>query len=206
MKIIFSALLLFAAQTAFGQKIHEIKTDLLLPFVPGGHLAYEFIPEKRLGVEVEARYRWNVNGHYSNEGPISPPCPTTECESLPLFLLNQKVLTINISAKFYLLKKRSGSGPYVGAYVREDWLLSRRDPVYAYLYLPEYYVNDRIQPVQSSNLRNSIGLLAGYKFLFWKHWTLEASMGIDWDYRSLFGDRTEMDWAGIPSLKAGYRL
>ncbi len=192
---------------AFGQKIHEIKTDVLLPLVVNGaHLAYEFIPEKRLGVELEARYRWNVNGHYSNEGPISAPCPSIECE-YPLFIRQQKVLTININAKFYLMKKRSGSGPYAGAYVREDWLLSRRDRGYEYLYIPEYYLSGQSQPVQNRNLRNSIGLLAGYKFLLWKHWTLEASMGLDWDYPSLFGDRSnDVDPSGIPSLKAGYRL
>ena len=199
MKIIFSALLLFAAQTAFGQKIHEIKTDLLLPLVVNGaHLAYEFIPQKRLGVELEARYRWGVDGYYYN---------FYNCfECIEMRTSAQKVLTLNLNTKFYFLKNYGGSGAYAGAYVRGDWRLSRRDPAYEYFSIPDYYLNVRSQQPQNRNLRNSIGLLAGYKLLFWKHWTLEASMGLDWDYRWLFGDRTKMEWNGIPSLKAGYRL
>ena len=196
MKIIFSALLLFAAQTAFGQKIHEIKTDLLLPFVPGGHLAYEFIPEKRLGIELEGRYRQNLEGYY--------PYPCNTCEIISQN--DQKVLTLNVNAKFYVSKNSGGRGAYVGAYVREDWRLGARESTSQYQFLPEYSISIRPQPIQKIMLRNSIGILAGYKFLFWKHWTLEASMGLDWDYRWLFGDRIEMDWNGIPSLKAGYRL
>lgn len=120
--------------------------------------------------------------------------------------VDQKVLTLNLNAKFYFLKNSSGSGPYAGAYVREDWLLSRRSSVDARLYIPEYYVNNQFRPVQSRSLRSGVGILAGYKLLLWKHLTLEASMGLDWAYRWLFGDRLEMDWNGIPSLKAGYRL
>lgn len=180
--------------TAFGQKIHEIKTDLLLPFVPGAHLAYEFIPQKRLGVELEARYRWNVDG-YDN-------CPLC-CDPPPS---RQRVLTFNLNAKFYLLRKNPGSGLYAGAYIREDWRVSPPDPESGYLSIPEYRLPIREAQLNERNLRNSIGLLAGYKFLLWKRWALEASMGLDWDYRWLFGDRLERDWTGIPSLKAGYRL
>ncbi len=73
MKIIFSALFLFAAQTAFSQKVHEIKTDVVPPLVRGVHLGYEFMPDPQWGLELEARYRWGVEGYIN--------CPM--CDVLP---------------------------------------------------------------------------------------------------------------------------
>ena len=90
--------------------------------------------------------------------------------------------------------------------MRGDWRVSPPDPVFGYLIISEYRLSIRgVQP-NKPHLRSSIGILAGYKFVAWKRLVLEASMGLDWDYRWLFGDRLEMDWNGIPSLKAGYRL
>lgn len=194
MKIIFSTLVLFAAHTAFGQKIHEIKTDLLLPtLAKGAHLAYEVVLEKKWGLELEARYRWGVEGYIN--------CPT--CDVLPS---RQRVFTFNLNAKVYFLDNPPGVGPYAGAYLREDWRVSPPDPVFGYLIIPEYHLPIWEAQPDEPHLRRSIGLLAGYKFLLWKRWTLDACMGLDWDYRWLFGDRRGMDWTGIPSLKAGYRL
>ena len=184
--------------TAFGQKIHEIKTDLLLPFVPGAHLAYEFIPQKRLGVELEARYRWDVDGFYDR------PNSCGGCNELTR--VGQKVLTLTLNAKFYFLKNKAGSGAYAGAYMREDWQISRRDLAYEYFYIPEYF-DGKAGPSQSRSLRSGVGVLAGYKFVLRQRWTVEASLGIDKNYRWLFGERSKgEELAGIPSLKAGYRL
>lgn len=198
MKFIFPSLFLFAVQMAFGQKIHEVKTDVLMPIVPAIHVGYEFIPEKRWGLELEARYRWKVQGYRSTN--------CFECDKPPL-ASDQNVLTINLNAKFYLPKNASGGGAFVGLYVREDILLSRFRQDSTDFYIPEYYIDERVQPLQSNNLRSGIGILAGYKFIAWKRLILEASMGMDWDYRWIFANqRNSFDWSGIPSLKAGYRF
>lgn len=193
MKFVFPTLLLFAAQTAFGQKIQEIKTDLALPLVRGVHLGYEFMPDPQWGLELEARYRWAVEG-YAN-------CPV--CEVLPS---HQRVLLLTLLAKFYLPNKRLGSGLYAGAYMREDWRMSPPSPISGYLIIPEYRLPIMGPQTDEMHLRSSIGVLAGYKFVAWKRLVLEASLGLDWDYRWLFGDRYGTDWTAIPSLKAGYRL
>jgi hypothetical protein len=174
--------------------MHDFKTDLLLPLVRGVHLGYEFMPRPKWGLELEARYRWAVRGYIN-----CPMCRVLSSE-------DQRVLTLNLNAKFYLLKKTPGSGLYLGAYVREDRLLSPPDPVSGYDILPDYRLPIRDAQPFSKYLRSSVGILAGYKFVAWKRLVLEASMGLDWDYRWLFGDRYGMDWTGIPSLKAGYRL
>lgn len=198
MKFIFPSLFLFAVQMAFGQKIHEVKTDILMPMVSGVHVGYEFIPEKRWGLELEARYRWKVPGYQSGT--------CSRCDQ-PLVFSDNNVLTINLSAKFYLPKNASGSGVFAGLYAREDLLLSSPDPTFGYDHIPEYYLPIREAQPLTRYLRSGIGILAGYKFIAWKRLVLEASMGMDWDYRWIFANqRNGFDWSGIPSLKAGYRL
>lgn len=195
MKFIFPSLFLFAVQMAFGQKIHEVKTDILIPMVSGVHVGYEFIPEKRWGLELEARYRWKVEGW-----------PLVVCAGCDPPLVYQKVVTFNMNTKFYFPCKADGSGAYVGGYLRMDQLLSPLNASSS-LFIPEYYVNEQVRPIQNKSLRSGIGILAGYKFIVWKRLVLEASMGMDWDYRWIFANqRNGFDWSGIPSLKAGYRL
>jgi hypothetical protein len=198
MKTLLLCFFLIASFSASGQKIHELKADVLLPFFQGAHLSYEYIPNGKLGIEFEARYRWGVDGRYVNPPENLDPAIFWEYKDAP-----QKVLTLSLAGKYYPLKSKNGSELFLGAYLRNDLLVSKKDNIYKVLLVPEYssaHQDDR-------RLRNGFGALAGYKYVFGEHWVIEIGAGFDVNLDVMFNsDNDELDFACIPTLKAGYRF
>ncbi len=94
MRFILSLAFLLATSFAFGQKLHELKTDILTPFVNIAHLAYEFNPGGRLGIEAGTWCRWSEKGTYY------VPTTSTEPEAMGTYIyVNQQVLIATVAAK-----------------------------------------------------------------------------------------------------------
>jgi hypothetical protein len=172
------------------QKTHEIKTDLMSPFLGIGHLAWEYAPLKRWSVELgfwgnhqeQAGY-WNSN---SDVGYFED--------------INIGIFTL--SGRYYLMDKQA-SGPFMGFYWREDWRFSRINQDYEDATVAAYrlYSTSKEFP---RNLRQAIGPQLGWKFLFKKHYLLELSMGFDWSVQ--YPEKLIELSFGLPGVKFGYRL
>ncbi len=70
MRLLVSFPFLFTASFAFSQKLHELKTDVVLPFFQFAHLSYEFNPEGRLGAEANLWYSWAEKASYYVPPPV----------------------------------------------------------------------------------------------------------------------------------------
>lgn len=191
--------LLLATSFAFGQNLHELKTDLVLPFVSIAHLSYEFIPTDYLGVEINLWYRWGMEGDY-----YIPPTSTYYEAAGTLIPAKQQVLIATVAAKYYFFRPAPASGAYVGAYVREDVLTTRRDGSYPYLFVSQYgggSTND-LNRQHNRQLRLAAGLAVGYKRLIGMHILVEAGLGFD----LCLIKKLYEEWGGIPMLRVGYRF
>lgn len=195
--------LLLATSFAFGQNLHELKTDLVLPFVSIAHLGYEFIPRSRLGIETNMWYSWAEKGNYYIP-PISMH-PEAIGTSIPT---KHQVLVATIGAKYYFFNKRNGTGLFLGGYLRQDILTSHPDKRYEYLFLNNYgYPNYNQGIYKKGLLRFGLGALAGYKYLIGQHLLLEAGVGVDWPiFYKANPNIVATDWFGIPMIRAGYRF
>lgn len=193
--------LLIASFSLKSQKIHEVKADVLLPFFGGVHFSYEYIPNGILGIEFEARYRWAVDGAYR----IAPPNATNPLVFYDVTFVeaDQQVLTLTLAGKYYFIEKRKGIGLFVGGYLRSDVLLTPKIDLYDELTLPEY----NYKPQTTRHLRNGLGVMAGYNYVFKEHLLIEIGMGFDINLDMMFhSGEGGVDIAGIPTMKAGYRF
>lgn len=181
---------LLLTSLAFGQNLHEVKTDLVSPFARIANLCYEFKPEGRLGVEVNFWYRWAEPVLY-----YVPP--------RTYITTTYQVLITTIAAKYYFSHKQNGTGLYLGGYLRQDILASQPDARYQFYALTNYFLdsdNGKVRRYQ--RLRLALGGLTGYKHLIGKHVVLEGGVGLDFD----LSEGQRFDMAGIPALKVGYRF
>ena len=201
MRPILLSTFLLVTSIAFGQKIHEIKTDVVLPFVDIAHLSYEFNPEGRFGVEANVWYSWAEEGNY-----FVPPTSTFYEDEGIAVPTKQQVLIYTIAGKHYFFKKGNGTGLYLGGYLRQDVRVSHPDDRYDYLVLYTYSSPGE-NILNKQTLRSALGALAGYKCLIGKRLIVEAGIGIDVDLlQGLESRNAYINWTGIPSLKAGYRF
>lgn len=186
--------------SATGQRVHELKADVLLPFFKGAHLSYEYIPNKRLGIEFEGRYIGGIDGYYA----IQPPAPSHP-EAIPEYVeAGQQVLILTLAAKYYVIKSRVGSGLFAGCYLRSDLLVTKEIDLYEELYILGYADTT---PNHGRFLRNGFGLLSGWKEVIGKHFFFEIGIGLDFNFNTAFRSQyRKFDMAGIPTLKAGYRF
>lgn len=197
MKTLLLGFCLIASFSATGQKIHELKADVLLPFFQGAHLSYEYVPNGKLGVEFEARYRWDVDGAYA----IRPAPDLFEAET-EFVDAQQQVLTLTLAGKYYFWKG-NGRGVFAGGYLRNDLLVTREIDLYDELTIPEY----DYYTLGKRQLRMAIGALVGYKFLIQQHLAVEVGIGADIRLNEM---KSYVDSgfpiACIPTLKTGYRF
>jgi len=200
MKSLLLCFCLFAFFTSAAQKAHELKADVLMPFFKGAHLSYEYVPNGKLGIEFEARYRWGVDGAYR----ISPPNATNPLIDYYVTFIDapQQVLTLTLAGKYYFVSG-NGRGVFTGGYMRNDILVTREIDLYEELTIPEY----DYYTLEKRRLRVGVGALAGYKFLIKQHLAVEVGIGADVRLNEM---QTYVD-SGFPiacilTLKAGYRF
>ncbi len=207
MKSLLLCFCLFAFFTSVAQKVHEVKTDVLMPFIKGAHLSYECIPTGQFGFELEARYRWDVRGEYR----IGPPNSTNPLIDYHTYFIDadQQALTLTFAIKYYFLNEHDGNGLYAGAYLRNDILTTRKIDFHETLVVPEYEYNTTGKPEEQGerHLRNGLGILSGYKFMLAEHFFLEFALGFDLNMDTWFrSENRKAEVACIPTLKAGYRF
>ncbi len=172
------------------QKTHEIKTDLLSPFLGIGHLAWEYAPLKRWSVELgfwgnhqeQAGY-WNSNNNLS-------------------YFKDINIGIFTLTARYYLFDKQA-SGPFMGIYWREDWRFSRINQTYENAAVAFYRLYSSTKKFPR-NLRQAIGPQLGWKFTFKSHYLLELSIGFDWSVQ--YPEKINELSFGLLGLKVGYRL
>ncbi len=196
MKNILYLAFLLITRFAFAQTSHQLKISPIDPLFKMAHLSYEYQPASRSGLELMLRYNWGVDSWYSAPGSGSA---------------TQQTLTTTLTQKIYLFcnQKNWLKGWFAGLYIREDWLLFHPDKQYEYLRLRQNYRHWR--PNEGNPIRLGMGIVAGYKCRFGKHFFVEASLGCDSNlfswiaiHRVFYFDK--MDIAGILGAKAGWRF
>jgi len=195
MKQILYLVSLFIGQAAFAQTSHELKISTLDPLFKMAHFSYEFKPDARMGLELMLRYNWGVGSSYSGPGWGSA---------------TQRTVTATLTQKIYPLGNRKNwlKGWFAGLYFREDWLLSRPEVQYEYFGLWHNYAYWKQD--EGNSIRLGAGMVAGYQYFWGRHFFVEGSLGYDANlYVWLAPRRLEyanMDVAGIPGVKAGWRF
>ncbi len=91
--------------------------------------------------------------------------------------------------------------------MREDWLLSHPERQYESFQLWHNYAFWK--QGDGNSIRLGVGVVAGYKRMIGKHLLVEVSLGYDTNLYAWLAPRPEffdMDIAGIPGVKAGWRF
>ena len=190
MKNILFALALSALQTGFAQKSHELKISTIDPIFKMAHLSYEYTVSPRWGLELMLRHNWGV-------GAYTYPAPPGG--------LTQQVLTVVFSQRFYPFAQRHNwlGGWLVGAYLREDWMVSSSWKMFPRLTLFQEYSG--WEYASGRSVRAGAGLLVGYKKRFGRHLFAEADLGYDLNV-TISKEAYRNDIAGILGLKVGWRF
>jgi len=186
--LLFAALL--TAHSVWGQKGHELKISAVEPVFQMAHLSYEYQNSPRWGLELMARYNWDL-GAYTYPDPPNGAA--------------QQVLTVVLSQRFYPLGRRKDwlRGFLFGAYLREDWLVSSSWKQFPQLALFDEYTV--WEPQDGRVLRAGAGLMFGYKKYWGKHLLAEVNWG--YDLNSIINNPIHgLDIAGLIALKAGWKF
>ncbi len=178
-----------------GQSRHELKADLFGPiFTDEVHLAYEFMPNHKWGLEIGLGYEW---GGFSLDTILHVPGTPYNPQYAHF---GRHFLNLLLSGKSYLAPRRGADRFFLGIYWWNQWE-TYRDPAY-----DEYWERNFNRSVDWYTFRkSSLGIQAGYKWVIREKFIIEPLFGIDADILSFFRDE-DYGVDAIVFLKAGYRF
>jgi hypothetical protein len=174
----------------WGQVRHELKMDIFQPLLRKVAVAYEIVPQKRVGFELGAGYGWGTLA-VAQEPPQSS------------LQFGQHLAQVSVAAKYYFSKHAKGDRWFVGAYILHE-SETYRAPGFDEAYFARY----GSYPTYVKNLRTGIGPRFGFKRVFRKGLLVELGMAFDVDLNGLLLSEHArvLDLSGAYILQLGYRF
>lgn len=179
------------------QSRHELKVDLHGPlFFDDFHLAYEYMPAPKWGLEFGLRYDWHdIKIDTLRPDPSVP-------YGMHRVALDRDFLDVLVSGKHYLSPKHGSDRFFLGVYWWNQWE-AYRDPAYDD-YREKVYPNSTVK--DRKWLRSALGLKGGYKWAIRDRFIVEPVFGIDFNFVTALEKDPHFDYDAIAFIKAGYRF
>ena len=172
------------------QNQHEVKFNGAYASINIYHLSYEFIPKEKFTLEASLIYQ--LSNVYIDTST-----------NTPLYLYNglefdQHYARFLLSGRYYFIPNHGADRLFIGSYL-EYKTQTYRDPEYDDLYLKKY---GRMPSLDTPDF--GIGIMAGYKQLFWKRLVLETWIGMSLDLDSF--NQGYISSSGHFAINVGYRF
>jgi|GEM_PF-5374984 len=144
------------------QMRHDLKVDLFQVFLSNAVLQYELSQGNHFGVEIGLGYGW------------SDTYVMSAIPDAPYALFDQIIGVASFGARFYPSKKANADRFYVGAQLRQDYLL-KRETGYKDAFLETY----GFEPIIDRNLRTVLGGSMGFKRVYKNRILVEIGTRMD---------------------------